>query len=77
MRFVLLVYQGSTPRPGSDGWQTLPEAEQKATQADDAELDKTEDVASRSARSPRATIIPRELEALGEGCRVVGVVTSH
>jgi hypothetical protein len=42
MTFVLLVYQGSTPVPGSDRWQTLPEAEQKKIYADYAELNKTE-----------------------------------
>ena len=41
MKFVLLVYQGSTPLPGSDRWQALPESEQKAIYADYAELNKT------------------------------------
>ena len=45
MKFVLLVYQGSTPLPGSDRWQALPEAEQKAIYADYAELNKTEGIA--------------------------------
>ena len=45
MTFVLLIYQGSTPLPGSDRWQALPEAEQKAIYADYAELNKTEGVA--------------------------------
>jgi hypothetical protein len=45
MKFVLLVYQGSTPVPGSDGWQALSEAEQKAIYADYAELNRTEGVA--------------------------------
>jgi len=44
MKFVLLVYQGSTPVPGSDGWQALSEAEQKAIYADYAALNKTEGV---------------------------------
>ena len=44
MKFVMLVYQGSTPLPGSDRWQALPEAEQKAIYADYAELNKTEGV---------------------------------
>src|SRR5690349_371768 len=42
MKFVLLVYQGSTPLPGSDRWKALSEAEQKAIYADYAELNKTE-----------------------------------
>ena len=41
MKFVLLVYQGSTPVPASDKWQTLSEAEQKAIYAEYAELNKT------------------------------------
>jgi hypothetical protein len=45
MKFVLLVYQGSTPLPGSDRWQALSEAEQKAIYADYAELNKTQGVA--------------------------------
>ena len=32
--FVLLIYQGTTPLPGTDRWQALPEAEQKAIYAD-------------------------------------------
>jgi hypothetical protein len=46
MKFVLLVYQGSTPLPGSDRWQALSEAEQKAIYADYAELNKTEGVSA-------------------------------
>ena len=45
MKFVLLVYQGSTPLPGSDRWQALTESEQKAIYADYAELNKTEGIA--------------------------------
>jgi len=41
MKFVLLVYQGSTPLPGSDRWKPLSEAEQKQIDADYAELNKT------------------------------------
>ena len=45
MKFVLLIYQGSTPLPGSDRWQALSDAEQRAIYADYAELNKTEGVA--------------------------------
>src|SRR5262245_36868210 len=45
MKFVLLVYQGSTPLPGSNRWQALSEAEQKAIYADYAELNKTDGIA--------------------------------
>src|SRR5437764_13512350 len=41
MQFVLLIYQGSTPLPGSDRWKALTEAEQKQVYADYAELNKT------------------------------------
>jgi hypothetical protein len=43
MKFVLLVYHGPNPAlPGSDRWKDLAEADQKATYADYAELNKTE-----------------------------------
>ena len=45
MQFVLMIYQGTTPLPGSDRWQALSEAEQKAIYTDYAELNKTEGVA--------------------------------
>jgi hypothetical protein len=45
MQFVLMIYQGTTPLPGSDRWQGLSEAEQKAIYADYAELNKTKGVA--------------------------------
>src|SRR5262245_59457885 len=45
MKFVLLIYQGATPLPGSDRWQAMSEAEQKAIYADYAELNRTEGVA--------------------------------
>ena len=44
MKFVLLVYQGTTPLPGSDRWKALSEAEQKAVYADYAEINKTSGV---------------------------------
>jgi hypothetical protein len=45
MKFVLLVYQGSTPLPGSDRWQALSEAEQKTIYTEYAELNKTAGIA--------------------------------
>jgi hypothetical protein len=44
MTFVLLVYQGTTPLPGSDRWQALSEAEQKKVYADYAELNRTDGI---------------------------------
>jgi hypothetical protein len=40
--FVLLIFQGTTPLPGSDRWAALSEAEEKAVYADSAEFNKTE-----------------------------------
>jgi hypothetical protein len=38
MKYVLLVFQGTTPLPGTERWKALPEAEQKQIYADYAEL---------------------------------------
>lgn len=38
MKFVLMIYQGTTPLPGSERWKALSEAEQKAVYADYAAL---------------------------------------
>ncbi len=38
MKFVLLIYQGSTPLPGSEAWKALPEAQQKTIYADYASI---------------------------------------
>jgi len=40
MKYVLLVFQGTTPLPGTDSWKALPDAEQKRIYADYAELNK-------------------------------------
>src|SRR5262245_63777740 len=45
MKFVLVIYQGSTPLPGSERWQALSDTEQKAIYADYAALNNTEGVA--------------------------------
>ena len=41
MKFVLIIYQGTTPLPDTDRWNTLSQAEQKQIFADYAELNKT------------------------------------
>jgi hypothetical protein len=41
MKFVLLVYQGTTPLPGSDRWNAMSEAEQKGIYAEYAALSQT------------------------------------
>ena len=33
MKYMLLIYQGTTPLPGSDAWDALPEAEKGAVYA--------------------------------------------
>jgi hypothetical protein len=45
MKFVMLIYQGTTPLPGSEAWKALPEAEQKAIYADYASINKSPSVA--------------------------------
>jgi hypothetical protein len=44
MKFVLLIYQGSTPLPGTERWNALSEAEQKAIYADYAALNQTDGI---------------------------------
>jgi hypothetical protein len=41
MQFVLMIYQGTTPLPGTDAWRALPEQEQKRIYADYGEINKT------------------------------------
>jgi len=40
MKYVLLIYQGTTPLPGSDAWKRLSETEQKKVYSDYADLNK-------------------------------------
>ncbi len=41
MKYVLLVYQGTTPLPGTERWKALSAAEQKQIYADYAALNET------------------------------------
>lgn len=41
MNYVMLIYQGSTPLPGSDAWNALSEGEQKQVYADYGAINKT------------------------------------
>jgi hypothetical protein len=41
MQFVLLIYQGTSPIPGSPAWKAMPEEEHKRIYAEYAELNKT------------------------------------
>jgi hypothetical protein len=47
MQFVLVIYHGTHPLPGSDAWNAMPEAEQQAIYADYGELNKTPGIALR------------------------------
>ena len=38
MKYVLLIFQGTTPLPGSEAWAALPEQEQQRVYADYAAL---------------------------------------
>src|SRR5258705_12918459 len=41
MQYVLLIYQGTTPLPGSEAWNALPPEEQKRVYADYGTLNQT------------------------------------
>lgn len=41
MQYVLLIYQSTTPLPGSEEWANLPEDQQQATYADYQALNET------------------------------------
>jgi hypothetical protein len=41
MQFVLLIYQGTTPTPTTEGWKALSEDEKKRIYAEYAQLNKT------------------------------------
>jgi hypothetical protein len=44
MKYVMLIYQGSTPLPGSDAWQALSEDEQQQIYSDYGALNKSRGV---------------------------------
>jgi hypothetical protein len=46
MEFVLMIYQGTTPLPGTDAWEALPAREQQSIYADYAAINQTPGVAS-------------------------------
>lgn len=41
MQYVMLIYQGTTPLPGSEAWAALPEEEQQQIYADYGAINKT------------------------------------
>src|SRR5262245_44762753 len=40
MQFVLMIYQGTSPLPGTNAWNALPEQEQKRIYAEYGEINK-------------------------------------
>ena len=40
-QFALMIYQGTTPLPGTDEWEALPKDEQTQVYADYASLNQT------------------------------------
>jgi hypothetical protein len=44
MQYVMLIYQGTTPLPGTQEWETLSDDEQKTVYADYEAINKTEGV---------------------------------
>ena len=53
MQYVMLIYQGTTPLPGSDEWAALSEDEQKQIYADYGAINQTPGVSpGRSRRRP-------------------------
>ena len=44
MKYMLLIHQGTTPTPGSDAWEALPDEEKQAVYADYQGINETEGV---------------------------------
>jgi hypothetical protein len=44
MKYVMLIYQGTTPLPGTEAWDSLSKEEQQAVYADYAALNQTNGV---------------------------------
>jgi hypothetical protein len=47
MQFVLVIYHGTSPLPGSAGWKGLPDADHKAIYAEYAELNQEKGITLR------------------------------
>ncbi len=77
MKYVLLVYQGTTPLPGTERWKALSAAEQKQIYADYAALNETPGVApglplgmpeaARTVRVREGKVTVKNGPHLGEG----------
>jgi hypothetical protein len=77
MKYVLLVYQGTTPLPGTERWKALPATEQKQIYADYAQLNQAAGVspglplglpeAGRTVQVRDGKVVVKNGPHLGEG----------
>jgi len=82
MKGVLLIYQGTTPLPGTDRWKALSTAEQKQIYADYAALNETPGMspglplglpeAARTVQVREGKVTVRNGPHLGEGQGIGG-----
>ena len=82
MEFVLLIYQGTTPLPGTPAWEKLSQDEQKRIYADYGELNKTPGVKpglplglpenATTVRVDNGTVVATEGPLLGNDGAVAG-----
>lgn len=82
MQFVALIYQGSTPLPGSPAWDTLSAAEQSAVYADYAAIQSAPEVTpglplglaarARTVRSTDGTVVASEGPYLDDPAKAIG-----
>ena len=50
MKYILLIHQGTSPVPGTEAWERLPEDEQKQVAADYRTVNETPGVTPASGR---------------------------
>ena len=55
MKYMLLIHQGTTPLPGSDEWESLPDGEKKAVYADYQSINQTPGVSPGVRMGPPET----------------------
>jgi hypothetical protein len=81
-QFVLMIYQGTTPLPGSDAWDALAKEQQQAIYADYAAINQTPGVApgpplglaadARTVRSTDGSVVTTDGPYLGTNGAVGG-----
>jgi hypothetical protein len=60
MKYMLLIHQGTTPTPGSDAWEALPDEEKQAVYADYQGINETAGVETgRRMQPPEAATTVR------------------